>query len=41
MLLQVPVPDGAASWAIVCRGRACLPPVASAEALLEALEQPV
>ena len=39
--LQVPAPDGAAAWAIVCRGRACLPPVASAEALLEALEQPV
>jgi hypothetical protein len=37
-LLQVPAPDGATAWAIVCRGRACLPPVASAEALLEALE---
>ena len=40
-LLQVPAPDGATAWAIVCRGRSCLPPVASAEALLEALEQPV
>jgi len=40
-LLQVPAPDGAAAWAIVCRGRACLPPVASAEALLEELELPV
>ena len=40
-LLRVPAPDGAAAWAIVCRGRSCLPPVASAEALLEALERPV
>jgi uncharacterized protein YyaL (SSP411 family) len=36
-LLQVPVPAGAAAWAIVCRGRTCLPPVTSAEALLDAL----
>jgi hypothetical protein len=39
-LLQVPAPAGAAAWAIVCRGRACLPPVAGAEALLAALELP-
>jgi uncharacterized protein len=41
MLLQAPAPDGAAAWAIVCRGRTCLPPVSSAEALLEALGLPV
>jgi uncharacterized protein YyaL (SSP411 family) len=41
MLLQVPAPHGAEAWAIVCRGRACLPPVTGAEALLEALELPV
>jgi len=40
-LLRVPAPAGAAPWAIVCRGRTCLPPAASAEALLEALELPV
>jgi uncharacterized protein YyaL (SSP411 family) len=40
-LLQVPAPDGATTWAIVCRSRACLPPVVCAEALLEALERPV
>ena len=40
-LLQVPAPDGAAAWAIVCRGRTCLPPVTNAEALLEALALPV
>jgi hypothetical protein len=37
-LLQLPAPRGAEPWALVCRGRTCLPPVASAEALLEALE---
>ena len=36
-LLHVPSPDGALGWAIVCRGRTCLPPVTSAEALLDAL----
>jgi len=36
-LLQVPAPAGTAAWAIVCRGRTCLPPVTNAEALLEAL----
>ena len=37
MLLQLPPPAGAEAWAIVCRGRTCLPPVTSAESLLEAL----
>ena len=37
-LLQVPPPEGAEAWALVCRGRICLPPVTGAEALLEALE---
>ena len=41
MLLQVPAHDGAEVWAIVCRGRTCLPPITDAEALLEALELPV
>jgi uncharacterized protein YyaL (SSP411 family) len=36
-LLQVPRPEDAAAWAIVCRGRACLPPITGAEALQEAL----
>jgi hypothetical protein len=35
--LQVPKPDGAEAWALVCRGRICLPPVTDAEALLQAL----
>jgi hypothetical protein len=38
MLLQLPQPQAAEAWAIVCRGRTCLPPVTSAEALLKALE---
>jgi len=39
VLPQVPKPEGGA-WAIVCRGRTCLPPFTGAEALLEALAQP-
>jgi uncharacterized protein YyaL (SSP411 family) len=40
VLLQVPKPEGDGAWAIVCRGRTCLPPCTGAEALLEALNQP-
>jgi uncharacterized protein len=36
-LLQVPKPPGAEAWALVCRGRTCLPPVSDAEALLRAV----
>ena len=36
-VLQVPRPEGRAAWALVCRGRVCMPPVTDAEALLEAL----
>ena len=36
-LLQVPAPAGAQAWALVCRGRTCLPPVTDTEALLKAL----
>jgi uncharacterized protein YyaL (SSP411 family) len=36
-LLQVPVPARAKAWAMVCRGRTCLPPITDADALLEAL----
>ena len=41
VLLQVPKPVGAEAWAIVCRGRTCLPPVTDARALEEALNSPV
>jgi hypothetical protein len=37
-LLQVPPPSGADVWAMVCRGRTCLPPITDSEALLKALE---
>jgi uncharacterized protein YyaL (SSP411 family) len=37
-LLQVPPPGGADVWAIVCRGRTCLPPITDGEALPKALE---
>ncbi len=36
-VLQVPRPEDSAAWALVCRGRVCMPPVTDAEALLKAL----
>jgi uncharacterized protein YyaL (SSP411 family) len=36
-LLQVPAPAVAKAWALVCRGRTCLPPVTDTEALLKAM----
>ena len=36
-LPHIPQPEGAPAWALVCRGRACLPPITDPEALLEAL----
>ena len=36
-VLNVPKPEDKAAWALVCRGRTCTPPVADAEALLQAL----
>jgi len=36
-LLAVSPPPGAPAWALVCRGRTCLPPVADAEELIRAL----
>jgi hypothetical protein len=38
ILLQVPPPSGADVWAIICRGRTCLPPVTNDEDLLAALQ---
>jgi hypothetical protein len=37
-LLQAPRPGGADAWAMVCRGRTCLPPIREAEELLKALQ---
>jgi len=37
-LLQVPRPSGAAAFAMVCRGRTCLPPITKGEDLLKALQ---
>jgi hypothetical protein len=37
-LLQVPPPGDAAAWAMVCRGRTCLPPITDGETLLSAME---
>jgi uncharacterized protein YyaL (SSP411 family) len=37
-LLQVPQPSGAEAWALVCKGRTCLPPISDEEGLLQALQ---
>jgi uncharacterized protein len=37
-LTQVPAPEGAAAWALVCRGRTCLPPVTGSDELVTALQ---
>jgi uncharacterized protein len=37
-VLQVPNPEGKPVWALVCRGRTCMPPVSDAEELLHAME---
>jgi uncharacterized protein YyaL (SSP411 family) len=38
-LLQIPVPQGAKAWALVCKGRTCVPPISDPDALLQALEE--
>jgi len=35
---QVPKPEGKPAWAMVCRGRTCMPPVWEPEGLLKAME---
>ncbi len=37
-VVHVPAPSGVDAWALVCRGRTCLPPVTEVEELLQALE---
>jgi uncharacterized protein YyaL (SSP411 family) len=39
VLPHVRAPEGAQAWALVCKGRICLPPITDPEALLEALER--
>jgi hypothetical protein len=36
-LLQIPQPAVAQAWALVCKGRTCLPPITGPETLIEAL----
>jgi uncharacterized protein YyaL (SSP411 family) len=40
-LPQVPHPEGTHAWALVCKGRTCLPPITTPDALLEAIEEAV
>ena len=35
---QVPLPHAGSAWALVCRGRTCLPPIDDPDQLLDALE---
>lgn len=37
-LLPAPAPAGAPAWALLCRGRTCLPPISEAEDLRRALQ---
>ena len=37
-VLNVPRPESKPAWALVCRGRTCMPPVSDPEGLLRALE---
>lgn len=39
MLVNAPVPKGSDVWAMVCRGRTCLPPITDAEELLKVVEE--
>jgi hypothetical protein len=39
MLLNVPAPENASVWAMVCRGRTCLPPITDPEELLKVLSE--
>jgi len=38
-VLHAPAPPGAEAWALICRGRTCLPPIAGAETLHEAMQR--
>jgi uncharacterized protein YyaL (SSP411 family) len=38
-VLQVPRPEGKAAWALVCRGRICMPPVTDGEALFRTISE--
>ena len=37
-VLNVPRPEGKTAWALVCKGRTCMPPVRDPEGLLKAME---
>ncbi len=37
MLINVSRPQGTDAWAMVCRGRTCLPPITTGDELLQAM----
>jgi uncharacterized protein YyaL (SSP411 family) len=40
-LTQLPQPEEASAWVLICRGQTCLPPITTSELLLDALEMTV
>jgi len=40
-LPQIPHPENAPAWALICQGRKCLPPISNPDLLLDALESAV
>jgi uncharacterized protein YyaL (SSP411 family) len=38
-VLHAPAPAGAKAWALVCKGRTCLPPIVETDALLQAMDE--
>ena len=40
-LPQIPQPENASAWALLCQGRKCLPPISNPDLLLDALESAV
>jgi len=40
-LPQIPQPENASAWALLCQGRTCLPPISNPDLLLDALESAV
>jgi len=37
-IAHIPQPEGARAWALICRGRTCLPPISDPEGLLDELQ---
>jgi uncharacterized protein YyaL (SSP411 family) len=40
-ITHISLPEGVSAWALICRGRTCMPPITDTELLLDALEMAV